>query len=195
MADDEKKAKGTVQGCIRIAGSGASYWFWWWIWPQEGGRSSYGPAYLSDQQAWQWEFAQRSQNLGVQLQRWAWTGSRWILDERPDPEFLAAAPIPGYSVGAIPVSPPLRGKWTAKGFPETVNLGSRVFKRAGWQRPIQGVVMQYRETSPTNSRHLFVLGDGTFVVDHVDEFNPDGPGGDPLAHFMADVVLRPIVRA
>jgi hypothetical protein len=170
-------------------GPGPSYWFFWWIWDRQGNRHPVGPLYLTNAAAWKQEFDLRTQYLGSQPQRWVWSRDHWIFDARPDTAFLAQAPIPGLSVGALPVDPPIRGKWTSRSFPETVTLGGRVFQKAVWQWPRPGVVAQYRENVPESSRHLFVLQDGTFVIDHVDEANPDI--GNPLAHFMNDVVLRP----
>ena len=184
MAEEAKQKPPAVQGAA------PAYWFFWWIWVKDT-RHSYGPQYMTDYDAWQWEFRMRSQYLGVSMQRWVWTGSRWLLDERADPQLMASQPIPGYKVGAVPVQPPIRGTWDAKGFPAAVTLQGRVFRKAEWAWPRDGVIAQYREDSPLDSRHLFVLADGSFVIDHVDEVNPDGPKGNPLAHFMADVLLRP----
>lgn len=166
-----------------------SYWFFWWIWV-DGKRVGYGPVWLSDAQAWAYENQTRSTYLGATFQRWVWTGRRWLLDERKDTAFLASAPIPGYSVGAVPVVPPIRGKWTNPGFPETVKLDGRTFRKATWQMSRPGVIAQYREDIPASSRHLFVLSDRTFVIDHLDEANPDK--GREFEHLISDVLLRPV---
>lgn len=92
------------------------------------------------------------------------------------------------SVGAVEVNPPIRGVWTAPGFPKSVTLRGRVFKRAQWKFPKTGVVAQYREAVPVNSHHLLVLGDGTFIIDHYDEANPDA--GRAIEHLIKDVLKR-----
>jgi hypothetical protein len=71
-----------------------------------------------------------------------------------------------------------------------VTLSGAVYRRTPWAWPRSGVVAQYREVRPVNSRHLFVLANGSFVVPHVDEVNPDL--GSPLAHLVRDVIKRPV---
>jgi len=92
--------------------------------------------------------------------------------------------------GAIALVPPVRGRWTFGGFPAQVTLSGAIYRRTPWAWPRSGVVAQYREARPVNSRHLFVLSDGTFVVPHVDEVNPDL--GSALAHLARDVIKRPV---
>jgi len=68
--------------------------------------------------------------------------------------------------------------------PETIEHEGALYRRARWRRPYPGVVEQYREDVPRDSRHLFVMEDGSRVVAHVDRFNPDR--GSALSHFLAD---------
>lgn len=93
------------------------------------------------------------------------------------------------SVGAMPITPPIRGRWSAPGFPAEVTMAGRLFRKANWQWPYTGVVAQYREAIPVNSRHLLVLDDGSFIIDHYDEANPDS--GAAFEHLVKDVLKRP----
>jgi hypothetical protein len=63
------------------------------------------------------------------------------------------------------------------------------FRKTKWNWPRPGVVMQYREALPHDSRHLFVLRSGTYVVSHRDEVNPDLASA--AEHFIQDVMKRP----
>lgn len=84
---------------------------------------------------------------------------------------------------------PITGRlWDAvpRDLPPVVVVGSRVFVKARWWRPYPGVVCQYREARPLLSAHLFVHPDGTFTVDHIDDYNPDM--GYPLQHFVVDLL-------
>lgn len=92
-------------------------------------------------------------------------------------------------VGVIPIAPTLRGMWPVVGFPTKLSILGTHYVRAEWKFPRKGVIAQYREAVPTNSKHLFVLEDGTFVVPHLDEENPDL--GSPAKHFLLDVMKRP----
>jgi hypothetical protein len=77
--------------------------------------------------------------------------------------------------------------WTFAGeYPEEVTLYGRTFHRAGFKGRNQAhVVAQYREDVAMKSLHLFILDDGTYRVDHQDDFNPDA-AGQLLPHFFAD---------
>jgi len=48
------------------------------------------------------------------------------------------------------------------------------------------VALQYRECTPTQSRHLFVHPDGSYTIDHIDDYNPDL--GHSLHHFVFDLI-------
>lgn len=74
--------------------------------------------------------------------------------------------------------------------PDTIEHEGALYRRSRWRRSYPGVVEQYREAVPRDSRHLFVMEDGSRVVAHVDRFNPDM--GSPLSHFLAD---HPLGRA
>jgi hypothetical protein len=76
------------------------------------------------------------------------------------------------------------GWWTLPNFPERVTMNARSFRKAWWRQPYDGVVEQYREEQTRNSMHLKVYGDGRWVVDHIDEDNPDL--GRPVEHFFSD---------
>lgn len=92
-------------------------------------------------------------------------------------------------VGVVPIQPAVTGKWPFVSFPHKVTLYGTHYVRAQWKFPREGVVAQYREAEKQHSRHLFVLQDGTFVVPHLDEENPDL--GNPSKHFVLDVMKRP----
>lgn len=93
------------------------------------------------------------------------------------------------SVGAVAITPPIRGRWPGPDFPDTVTMSGRLFRKAGWKWPYTGVVAQYREAIPVNSRHLLVLDDGTFIIDHYDEANPDSDAA--FKHLVKDVLKAP----
>lgn len=83
-----------------------------------------------------------------------------------------------------PVDPPIVGPWPFDGFPEAVEIdGIRFFKTARKQT-YEDCVEQYRQDSKRDSMHLLVMNDGSFLIDHVDEFNPDQ--GYPVRHFLVD---------
>jgi hypothetical protein len=87
-------------------------------------------------------------------------------------------------MGIIPITPPLTGQWPFQGFPEQVSLNGSNFVRARWAWPLySGVHAQYRAAVPTNSMHLFVYADGSFLCDHMDEISPEY---DPIGHAVVD---------
>ena len=94
-------------------------------------------------------------------------------------------------LGRIPVEPHVYGQWPFQGFPRQITLGepdgsTHTFAIAQWASPFySGVVQQYRETVPTNAQHLMIFRDGSFLIDHVDEANPDQ--GLVLQHAVLDV--------
>lgn len=88
---------------------------------------------------------------------------------------------------------PLRGEWIRNRagqliFPNEIRVGDRMFRRAEWREEKPGgVVDQYREAVAKNSQHLYVYGNGAWVVTHTDDVNPDiGDGTAPVRHFLAD---------
>lgn len=93
------------------------------------------------------------------------------------------------AVGFTRLSEPLRGSWLVQGYPETVSLAGRVFKRARWAQRKRFVVAQYREDVPHDSMHLLVRSDGTWVIDHTDAANPDR--GLVISHAFRDVLDTP----
>jgi hypothetical protein len=88
---------------------------------------------------------------------------------------------------------PLVGRWALPNFPESVRVGRAIFRKAVWQQPYEGVVVQYRQDVERNSAHLKVYADGTFRVDHVDEDNPDH--GRPVQHFFNDHPVGKAMKA
>lgn len=92
-------------------------------------------------------------------------------------------------IGTIDISPPLTGRWPYVGFPPRVTMLGGEFHLAKWKWPKQGIAAQYREAIPSNSRHLYVLRNGQYIVSHRDEVNPDM--GNPSQHFIRDVMKRP----
>ena len=87
---------------------------------------------------------------------------------------------------------PIHGAWTITdgfrlSFPDEVQVNGVPFRRTNWKEAKPGVVEQYREAVETNSRHLLVLEDGRWIIDHVDDVNPDmGDVTAPVRHFVAD---------
>jgi len=88
------------------------------------------------------------------------------------------------ALGEIWLPYPITGWWTLPDFPDRVRVGHRLFRRACWQRPYDGVVEQYREELAQNSMRLTVYPDGRWVIDHVDEDHPDL--GRKVPHFFND---------
>jgi hypothetical protein len=57
---------------------------------------------------------------------------------------------------------------------------------------VRGAIAQYRESVPTDSRHLYVWTDGTWSIGHVDAFNPDAR---PIAHVVDTLPGRMVASA
>jgi len=84
------------------------------------------------------------------------------------------------------VDPPIIEKWELPEgeFPDSIEIEGRMFHRAIRKQPYEGIIEQYREAVPKESMHLLVTGDGRWIIDHVDEYNPDL--GFPMRHFIVD---------
>lgn len=80
---------------------------------------------------------------------------------------------------------PVRGLWPVAGRPSVVNLNGRRFLRSSGITKHTGTVAHYREDVPRNSAHLYLLSDGTYLINHLDEVNPRD---DTIAHFIKDVL-------
>lgn len=79
---------------------------------------------------------------------------------------------------------PIRAAWPARGLPQVVYLdGVRFVRSRGIGRP--GVVAHYRQDRPRDCAHAYVLDDGTYLIDHVDRWNPHQ---HLVRHFFADVL-------
>lgn len=120
-----------------------------------------------------------------------WGCPPWDPDCEEEAPVLDARRISGAQdpiMGARALSPALRGKWPSTDLPLTITVHGRPFRKAEWAWPYPGVRAQYRETNPQGSMHLFVLEDGTWIVPHIDEENPDL--GNPLTHLAKDILLR-----
>lgn len=95
------------------------------------------------------------------------------------------------SVGFAELAQPLRGKWTLQGYPETVTMLGRTFKRSTkWAAPYRMVVAQYREDVDRDSMHLIVNANGTWIIEHTDDANPER--GLVLEHTFRDVIQTPL---
>jgi hypothetical protein len=97
------------------------------------------------------------------------------------------------AVGFADLAQPLRGTWTPQGFPPSVVLLGRTFKRAVWAAPRRLVVAQYREDVDRDSMHLLVRADGSWIVEHTDDANPDR--GLLLEHTFRDAIQTPVGAA
>lgn len=65
----------------------------------------------------------------------------------------------------------------------------RPFLRAIWAWEFYpGVREQYREEVPTQSMHLMVRSDGSWVVNHKDSYNPDWGEKSLALHFLFDIL-------
>jgi hypothetical protein len=189
--EEERKRKqlGTphVEGVTRR-------WFFWYVLPF--GSTTYGmrgPEFLTDEEAFSLESRTRAASLGVQLFRFVYTSSGvWVFDTRTAPALLASRPITdasGNVVGAIALPKPITGTWPYAELPQVVFVNRKRFVKAKIQASKPGVIGQYREDVPENSQHLYVCSNGRYVIDHVDEANPDH--GRMLEHFLKDFV-RPM---
>jgi len=83
-----------------------------------------------------------------------------------------------------PLNPPITGDWPLTEFPETIVIDGKTFRKAKRKQPYLGVVEQYREDIPRDTMHLCVFDGGEWIIDHVDEYNPDL--GFPARHFFID---------
>lgn len=80
---------------------------------------------------------------------------------------------------------PVRGHWQYQGYPDVIQVGDILFRRAEWSQDYPGVVAQYREDRLFRSHHLKVHSNGSWEIDHVDLVNPDR---GPLAAFVHLVI-------
>ena len=80
-----------------------------------------------------------------------------------------------------------RAAWPVAELPRVVSLLGKRFVRSSGLSEHEGTVAHYREDVARNSAPAYVLRDGTYVIDHLDEHIPDH--GAVLAHFWRDVVL------
>lgn len=97
-------------------------------------------------------------------------------------------------VGFAELADPLRGTWTFQGFPDSVVINGRVFKHSKkWAAPYHLVVAQYREDVDHDSMHLMVKADGTWIIEHTDDANPER--GLVLEHTFRDVIQTPLGAA
>lgn len=78
------------------------------------------------------------------------------------------------------------GIWPHMGTPAVVTIANGTFALAVFKQPKAGVIFQYREAVPVQSRHLYGLPNGTWMIDHIDDYNPDE--GFPLQHLKADCI-------
>jgi len=90
-------------------------------------------------------------------------------------------------LGKIPVIPAITGTWPLGFFPPEVQIAGTTFRRATWASPFLDAAAQYREVADYDAMHLIVYRNGSFVIDHLDEANPDQ--GHVLEHAVLDVPL------
>ena len=96
-----------------------------------------------------------------------------------------------HAVGFAELAQPLRGTWPFNGFPDSVVISGRTFKRSKkWAAPYHLVVAQYREDVDHDSMHLMVKADGTWIIEHTDDANPER--GLVLDHTLRDVIQTPV---
>ena len=90
------------------------------------------------------------------------------------------------SVGYVPLNDPVSGQWPFSDYPIQVDINGSRFIEAYYEFPYVGVVAQYREDRDYGSKHLMVYDDGSYLIDHLDEANPDR--GHVSEHLMLDVM-------
>lgn len=80
---------------------------------------------------------------------------------------------------------PITGKWVhGDKYPLVAKVRGEMFIRSlGLEK--NDAKAQYRDTRTMGSKHMHVRGDGTYVIDHKDEYNPHFY---PHRHFLDDVV-------
>ena len=78
----------------------------------------------------------------------------------------------------------MTGEWLLDSYPKKVIIHGIPFVKARWAKPEKGVLVQYREDTPKESKHLKVYDDGTWRIDHIDTHNPDT--GSAIGHFFQD---------
>jgi hypothetical protein len=80
------------------------------------------------------------------------------------------------------------GRWPYPDLPRVVQVRGHAFERRDFGFGGEDVIAEYQEAVPTLAAHLYVMRDGTYQVDHVDDFNPSD---DPIGHFVVDVLQVP----
>lgn len=89
------------------------------------------------------------------------------------------------ALAILQMKEPVRAAWPAAGLPRVVWLGGKRFVRSAGISRHAGTVAHYREDVRRDSAHAYVLRDGTYLIDHTDDFNP---AYSPLSHFVRDVL-------
>ena len=85
-------------------------------------------------------------------------------------------------------SPLIRGPWPYPDLPRVAMIRGHRFERRDFGFGGEDVIAEYQEAVPTLAAHLYVLDDGSYEVDHVDDFHPQD---DPIGHFVVDVLQVP----
>jgi hypothetical protein len=81
---------------------------------------------------------------------------------------------------------PRVGDWPYSGLPRAVEIRGRPFSRSlGLSR--HDAVAHYREDVAEHSGHLYVRPDGTYIIDHRDDYNPHHA---LLTHLVKDVMSK-----
>jgi hypothetical protein len=102
--------------------------------------------------------------------------------------------LPG--AGVIPINPPIVGRWNLDSYPSIIEYAGRRYERQDvWAFPEPGVVAQYREMMCMNSRHMKVLADGRFVINHIDSANPACGPEYAVKHAVSDLDWKPLIQA
>lgn len=90
-------------------------------------------------------------------------------------------------VGAWEVGPFTGRWWFGNDLPGAFVWGGARFERSTGTERVPGTRAHYREQRATASRHLYVLEDGTYRIDHVDAYNPNAGLCAALKHYWWDV--------
>jgi hypothetical protein len=102
---------------------------------------------------------------------------------------LARIMNPCPCLGAIEVEP-RTGAWTFDGFPASVRIGRARFERSTGIAHLPNTLAHYREDVPRHSAHLYVIereGSRSWVIEHVDEYNPHEGVSAAIRHYIFDV--------
>ncbi len=92
--------------------------------------------------------------------------------------------------------PPITGRWPFADYPELVAHDGVTYRlEQFWTLDEPGVVAQYRAVDCENARHLKVRSDGSFFIDHTDDYNPACGPAHAAGHGIHDTNFGKLLAA